>query len=276
MNKTLSKSPIVEIVAELRWGQQPDTTIQLQQSAAGVPVPLIAMNSSKLDEFFMRFGGEVYQQGFQRAERMVPSGFPLMLFQPVYRYRKSSETDGSVLYQAGPGLFSANAIPPYRSWNEFSPVVQSGIEALLRARDSTELNAPFTSVSLRYIDAFGPDLTEGHDIESFLRDVLGIFVSMPAGLSKLITHGQKVKPLIQLALPLANNMNMNLGVGMGMVNNEVAIIMDTTVSTSEVISADITSVMTTLHAARAVIHELFFNLTAPIQHLMQPLENEQL
>lgn len=271
MNKTFSKAPLVEIVAELRWVQQLGTMNQAQQPA-GVQVPLMAMNSSRLDEFFMRFGGEVYQHGFQRAERVVPPGFPMILFQPVFRYRKSTVTDGSALYQAGPGLFSANAIPPYRSWDEFAPVVQSGIDALLKARDETEKKLPFTSVSLRYIDAFGPELTEGRDIESFIKNVLGISVTLPMGLSKLIAPGQKVKPLLQLALPLANNMSMNIGIGEGMVNNEVAIVMDTTVATLGEVSADTNSAMETLHAARAVIHEMFFDLTAPIQPLMLPVE----
>jgi len=261
-------------VAELRWGQQP-AMVQAQQPP-GVQVPFMAMNSSRLDEFFMRLGGEVYQKGFQRAERLVPPNFPMMLFQPVFRYRKSTETDGSALYQAGPGLFSANAIPPYRTWDEFSPVVQNGIDALLKARDEAERKLPFTSVSLRYIDAFGPELTEGRDIELFIREVFGISVTLPVGLSKLVAAGQKVKPLLQLALPLAKSMSMNVMIGEGMVNNEVAIIMDTTVATSEEVSADSNSVMEALHAARAVIHEMFFDLTAPIQPLMQPVGTGQL
>lgn len=220
----------------------------------------------------MRFGGEVYQQGFQRAERIVPSGFPMMIYQPVFRYRKSTETDGSALYQTGPGLFSANAIPPYRSWDEFAPVVQSGIDALLNARDEAEKNFPFTSVSLRYIDAFGPELTEGLDVESFIRDILGITIGLPVGLSKIVAPSQKIKPHLQLALPLANNMSMNVVIAEGVVNSEVAIVMDTTVSTSGEVAADSNSAMETLHAARAIIHEMFFDLTAPIQHRMQPVE----
>jgi uncharacterized protein (TIGR04255 family) len=275
MNMTFSKAPLVEIVAELRWGQQPDATIQAHQPA-GVQVPLMAMSSSRLDEFFMRLGGEVYQQGFQLAERLVPPNFPMMLFQPVYRYRKSTGTGGPALYQAGPGLFSANAIPPYRTWDDFSPVVRSGIDALLKARDEAERKFPFTSVSLRYIDAFGPELTEGRDIESFLREVFGIFVTLPVGLSKLVAADQKVKPLLQLALPLAKSMNMNVMIGEGMVNNEVAVVMDTTVATSGEVPADSNSVMEALHAARAVIHEMFIDLTEPIQNLMKPVGTGQL
>jgi uncharacterized protein (TIGR04255 family) len=269
MNITFSKAPLVEIVAELRWSQQPEVMLQGQQSA-GTTSPLIAMNSSGLDEFFMRFGGEVYQQGFQQTERIVPSGFPMMLFSPVVRYRKSDETYGSALYQAGPGMFSANAIPPYQSWDKFSPVVKSGIDALLKTRGTTDSNLPFTSVSLRYINAFGPELTQGRDIESFVRDVIGISVTLPLSISKLVAVGQKIKPLFQLAIPLANNMGMNILIGEGVVHNQNTILMDITVVTSGEISADSNSAMNTLHAARAVIHDMFIELTTPIHSLMQP------
>ena len=38
----------------------------------------------------MRFGAKVASEGYGRFERVVPAGFPLMSFQPVYRYRKST------------------------------------------------------------------------------------------------------------------------------------------------------------------------------------------
>ncbi len=269
MTTTFSKAPLVEIVAEFRWSQKPDVMLQSQQPA-GIPAPLMAMNSSRFDEFFMRFGGEVYKEGFQRAERIVPAGFPLMLYQPVFRYRKSTDADGSALYQTGAGMFSAHAIPPYRSWDEFAPVVQAGIDALLNAREESEKALPFTSVSLRYIDAFRSELTGGRDAESFIRDVLGIAIGLPNGLSKLVAPGKKVKPMLQLSLPLANNMSMNVGIAEGIVNSETAIVMDTTVSTSVEVPAERNSAMDTLHSARSIIHEMFFDLTTTIQPLMQP------
>ena len=231
---------------------------------------VLSVNSSSLDEFFMRLGGEIYQQGFQRAERVVPPGFPFMLFQPVYRYRKATDQDASVLYQAGAGMFSANAIPPYQSWDAFSPTVEAGVEALLKTRSDAEQGMPFSSISLRYLDAFGPAFTEGKSIGAFVRDVLGIKLDLPEGLLKHVAQGQNVKPAIQLALPLPNGMTMNIGIGEGMVNNELTIIMDTTVGTMVETAPDKASAMAALNAARAVIHEMFFDLTKPIERLMQP------
>lgn len=266
---TFKNAPLVEIIAELRWNPQPPPP---QITGGGnAPVAVMSVNTNSFDEFFMRFGGEVYQQGFQRAERIVPAGFPIMLFQPIYRYRKATDLDASVLYQVGAGIFSANAIPPYQSWDDFSPTVEAGIEAMLKIRSDAERAAPFSSVSLRYLDAFGPNFTQGRDTGTFIREVLGIKLDLPEGLSKHVAPGKKFKPAIQLALPLPNGMIMNVGVGEGMVNNEVTIIMDTTVGTTTEIAADKMSAMSALNAARSVIHEMFFDLTKPIAGLMQPV-----
>ena len=249
MTVTFGNAPLVEIIAELRWNPQPPPS----QMAGGVAGPMVVMavNANSLDEFFMRFGGEVYQQGFQRAERVVPTGFPFMLFQPVYRYRKSTDQDSSVLYQAGAGMFSANAIPPYQSWDAFSPTVEAGIDALLKTRSDAERSIPFSSISLRYIDAFRAALTQGRDIGMFVKDVLGIKLELPEGISKHVAPGQSAKPSLQLAIPLTNGMTMNIGLGEGMVNNELAIIMDTTVGTLSDTAPDKTSAMAALNAARA-------------------------
>lgn len=270
MTVSFENAPLVEIIAELRWNPQP-LPPQAVGGVGSAPMTVMAVNTNSFDEFFMRFGGEVYQHGFQRAERVVPTGFPLMMFQPVYRYRKSADSDASVLYQAGVGMFSANAIPPYRSWDSFSPKVEAGIEALLKTRSDLERDIPFSSISLRYLDAFGPALTAGRDIGAFIRDVLGITLELPDGISKHVLPGQTVKPFLQLAMPLANGMTMNVGIGEGMVNNEAAIIMDTTVGTSSDTAPDKSSVMAALNAARSVIHEMFFQLTKPIEDLMLPI-----
>lgn len=267
MNITFSNAPLIEIIAELRWGHNPNSSAQAQPG-----VPVLVLNSSKLDEFFMRFGGEIYQNGFQKTERLVPSDFPLMLYQPVYRYRKDSETDGAVLYQTGPGIFSANAIPPYKSWDVFSPVVRSGIEALLRSRDDAEKESPFTTVSLRYIDAFGPKLTQGMDVETFLRDTLGVSIGLPEAISKVIAPNMKVKPHIQLQLPINDNTIMNLTLAEAMVNNDLSIIMDSTVVTSGDIAPTADVVMNSLNESRNIIHDMFINLTTKISKLMVPVE----
>lgn len=267
MNITFSNAPLIEIVAELRWAHNPASATQIQPG-----VPVLVLNSSKLDEFFMRFGGEIYHSGFQKTERLVPSEFPMMLHQPIFRYRKDSGTDGAVLYQTGPGIFSANAIPPYKSWDIFSPVVQSGVEALLRSRDEIEKEFSFNTISLRYIDAFGPTLTQGMDVETFLREILGVTIGLPEAISNVIAPDMKVKPHIQLSLPINETTTMNLTLAEAMVNNDLAIIMDCTVVTSGEIAPTADAVMSALNASHNLIHDMFINLTSKINQLMTQVE----
>jgi uncharacterized protein (TIGR04255 family) len=268
MSTIFGNAPLVEIIAELRWGEAP----QIVTDTPGriVQLPTLTVNSTRVEEFFMRFGGEIYQLGFNSAERIVPAGFPLIPFQPVYRYRKGGGSSSPELFQVGSGLFSANAIPPYKSWDSFVPILERGIDALLRARDEADRATPFAGVSLRYIDAFGSEFTEGRSVGAFLTEVLGISIGLPPAISKHIRPGDSVKPLIHLSVPLSNNMVMNLRVAEGLVNNVSAIILDTTVAATTEVSAERLLVMDALNSAHSVIHETFMALTEAIHPLMKP------
>src|SRR5215471_16972408 len=153
--------PLVELIGELRWGS----------SGSSFPLP-----PGSHEEFFMRFGSRAGAVGYERVERLVPPGFPAPPFQAVYRFRKKAPETGTTLYQVGAGVFTANITPPYESWQEFRPVVEEGVDILLETRNPSEKDTPFTSASLRYIDAFGYQLTEGRSTAAFLRDVLGFAV----------------------------------------------------------------------------------------------------
>ena len=220
----------------------------------------------------MRFGGACYQHGFQRAERLVPNGFPSIFGQPVFRYKKGSEEVSSELYQVGPGLFTANAIPPYKSWVDFSPVVKDGVGALLLARNQAEKEVAFSKVSLRYIDAFGPSLTKGMPLEDFVSEVLGFNVALPLPVSSLVAQGQKAKVFVQLNFATANGMSVNMTVGEGQANNSPVVVLDTTVSSITPVDPNTDAVMTTLGAARTIIHDMFFKLTENIQSEMNPIK----
>lgn len=267
MNITFNNAPLVEIVAELRW-TPPNQHMLTPQVNGGVPVSIFVSND--FEEFFMRFGGECYQHDFKRTERLVPSGFPSIVGQPVFRYKKGSEE--SELYQVGPGLFTANATPPYKSWNEFSPVVKNGVDALLLARNPAEKEVAFSKVSLRYIDAFGPSLTKGMPLEDFVSEVLGFKVGLPLPVSSLIAQGQKAKVFVQLNFATANGMSVNVTVGEGQANNSPVVILDTTVSSITPVDPNADSVMAALATARSIIHDMFVKITENIHSEMNPIK----
>ena len=140
MDITFSKAPLIELIAELRWTPQGSTSIAPAPPQPG-PAPTLFLGGGKQEEFYMRFGAALYNQGFNRSERLSPPGFPFILQQPVYRFLSEAEDKKSVIYQVGFGIFSVHAVPPYRSWSQFLPLVTKGIGILLESRlqaDSTQ------------------------------------------------------------------------------------------------------------------------------------------
>lgn len=276
MSLSFQNAPLVELIAELRWNVP--SGVGLQSAVMGnQPTPphfLAVVQPHAIENFLMRVGGEVYQRGYRSAERLVPPGVPIMLHQVVSRYRGSEPGKTSTMYQAGVGVFTANAVPPYRNWDEFAPIVSDGVKALLAAREPEGALPPFTSVSLRYINAFRETLTQAHDISSFLSDVLGFEVQMPAAISGKIKAGERAKPTVQLAVPLTNGMQLNIGAGEGLVNNERGLLMELSVSAAGAVPADHSSLMDVMVAAHQVIHDVFVEITKPIHKLMKPSEKE--
>jgi hypothetical protein len=65
----------------------------------------VVLGDNKTEEFLMRLGVELYQSSFRLSERLVMPGFPWIPGQPVVRYKADSQTQKSVLYQAGFGVF---------------------------------------------------------------------------------------------------------------------------------------------------------------------------
>lgn len=264
MGLSFKNPPLVELIAELRWG------FPIPTQVTGVGAILIStLSANQYEEFFMRFGSKVAAAGFSRFERIVPPGFPFLPYQPVYRYRYVSEDQGVKLYQLGSGIFSANITPPYQSWEHFKPVVAQGVEMLLESLSDEQKNQPFVAASLRYIDAFKDDLTQERSIRDFMADVLDIKVSLPEAITRHAPASSSIEPLLQLTIPVSSGF-LNLTVANGAFNNERAIIMDTTVSTTQGLQPTKEEIMSVFDNAHHLIHELFIGLTKPLEELMKP------
>lgn len=219
----------------------------------------------------MRLGAKLHLAGFPAVERLVPPNFVTLLYQPIYRYKRAEEPS-PVLYQAGAGLFSAHGIPPYHSWEEFAPFVENGISALLESRDPKEKEAPLGTVSLRYINAFQHDLTQGKSGPAFIEDVLGIHVVVPDMIAKFGKSGRTPQYSLQTALPISDDTVLRMNLAEGQVHSNPAVVMDTTISCSRGVTPRVPELMKVLHSGHAVIHEIFVKMTAPIHELMKPSE----
>lgn len=257
--------PLVELIAELRWALP---AVPVPQQGVMVPVQVATMNAH--EEFFMRFAAKVSKDGFDSFERVVPSGFPTFPYQPVYRYRYGAPDMGTALYQLGAGLYSANITPPYDNWEKFKPVVARGLEAMLNSRPAVEANSPFSVCSLRYIDAFHEDLTEGMSSHQFATEVLGFQLDPPPVVKSLVASGNVVRPTAEFLIPLGDNLSMVLKVGDGNVNGNPALIVDTAVVFAAEVDARVDAAMSVLDNAHDIIRKVFLQMTEKFHLKMRP------
>jgi uncharacterized protein (TIGR04255 family) len=259
--------PLVELIAELRWGSP--------LSAAQPLGTIVFAAPGSHEEFFMRFGQKAALLGYERAERILPAGFPAMPFQVIYRFRKKSPEEGTSIYQIGSGVFSANITPPYHSWEDFKPIVEAGVRTLLDTRNPTEKAMPFTSATLRYLNAFGNRFTEQQSIAGFVRNVLGFRVDLPASVQSEVSSNAEPTASFQLNIPLKSGQQMRLAIGEGLVGGEQAAVMDLTVGTEEGIPPTSADVMAVLDTANTVAHRVFINTTTSLSEKMGAITGEK-
>lgn len=272
-DESFENAPLVEIVAELRWTPADLSLVPQPPGAPGLAIA--ATQPASLDQLFNTFNGELYQKGFTRIERLVPAGFPAVLHQPIFRFRK--DDNDPALFQIGLGLFSANGLQPYRSWTEFRPTVELGVAALLKGRVQADQQQPFSLHSLRYIDAFGADLLAGQSIARFVSDTLGVSVDLPAAIGGLIDSPDSVKSQLQLAIPIkGSKKTMELAIGEGTLNvapSTPRLIMQMTI-TEQGIDAEASKIMDAFDSSRKIIHETFIEITKSIHPLMKPRQKQ--
>jgi uncharacterized protein (TIGR04255 family) len=261
----------VELIAELRWDFGRTLPPGQGQGLAGLFLAL----SGQQEEFFMRFGLKAGAVGFDLVERVVPHGFPAMPFQVIYRFRKKGQEHGTTLYQVGAGVFSANTTPPYRFWADFKPILEQGIRLLLESRNPSEKQMPFTGASLRYINAFGSKFTEGYPTPTFIRDVLGFAVNVPASVQDEIAPDNEAKPSLQLVIPLKSGQQMNLALSEALVSGEQAILMDLTVYAQTQTSPTEADLMAVFETAHEVAHRIFVGTTKKLHNKMELLQGDE-
>jgi uncharacterized protein (TIGR04255 family) len=268
--------PLVELIAELRWGSgDVISPAAAGQRAGGVLLGL----SGQHEEFFTRFASKAGTIGFDLVERVIPPGFPALPFQVVYRFRKKGQIEGqeqgTTLYQVGPGVFSANSTPPYRFWDDFEPVLEQGIRLLLESRTPAEKDLPFTGATLRYINAFGAKYTRGQSMPAFVRDILGFAVDLPTTVQEEIPPDREAKPSLQLMIPLKSGQEMNLILTEAIVKSEQALLMDLAVYTQTRTPPIESGVITVFQTAHEVAHRVFVGITKKLSDVMELIEGDE-
>jgi uncharacterized protein (TIGR04255 family) len=259
-----SNPPLVELVAELRWVPGVSGASVPPSGPINIQFPIASM-----EESFEKFRQSVATKGFAVSERLVPPGFPTLPFSVAQRFRKPSSAENYV-YQIGMGVFSANALPPYRSWDSFRPIVNEGVETLLASRHSSDNGN--ISVILRYLDVFSDDLTEGLKSFDFLNSVLGIRLTLPPVLMDQVESHQELRAGIQLAFPLKDGLSMNIGFQDATVAGKTGLLMTTEVFTINPVNAELGKIMQNFDKAHDYIRVTFVGLTKKIHDKMKPVE----
>jgi len=268
MKERFDNPPLLEIIAELRWD------IPSNSSHPGMPMPVLPAQSQVLEAEIEGFSKHIADLGFRNAERLVPPGFPWMMGEPAFRYKCSEADDTtaerlkkSTIFQVGAGVFTANAVPPYTSWDDFEPLVRSGVEGLFNMHFASGKPSSFRP-TLRYVDVFKEEFTHGLPLQEFLRDIMGISLSLPDALSSRSEDKATQVPMLHVVVPLAFG-RMTLEFFDGFVNGDKAYVMDMAVHFEGLAFNNIEDLMNAFSQARNVIHETFVNLTKPIHSLMK-------
>jgi uncharacterized protein (TIGR04255 family) len=275
------KPPLVELIAELRWGAPifgivpggaGGFAFQTPIGPDGQPQAVEFAIAATYDSFFMRFAVEAYRLGFTIQERVAPPNSILMPYQTVWRWRKP-DVDGLFL-QLGAGVFTVNGGPPgYSHWGNFVSTVQLGVAGLLAALDSYPGARPtsFSQTLLRYIDLFDGQLAKNKPPLQFFHEVMGLKIELPEVVSKLASTNGVVIPMLNLQIPIKDG-TLTVTFGNGVVKGQNGHIFDSTVVRNVAVALASDAVAESFTASHAVTNELFMALTKPLHEEMEPLK----
>ena len=159
-------APLIEVIAEIHWNLKPLTVVP----------------TAKLDPYFDVFRDafvqSVEQLSLTNIEDIIPSDVPLEVLphQPRLRLRKAPET--WPLAQIGPGVLTANIVPPYQGWQEFRTFIGEVVALLFSSYPLAERTLKVEKLHLRYIDGFG-DAFGIEKYVDFVEEMLGVVSPVP-------------------------------------------------------------------------------------------------
>lgn len=212
------KAPVVEVIAEVLWELKPIL-------GAGLAY----------DPFFDVFAEEFFKQiqksGYKHDQMIVPPDVPreILAHKPILRIRE--EKDKWPLYQVGPGIFTANVTPPYKGWEDFSPVAKKGLDVLFKSYPDADKYLKPKTVRLVYINAFGED--NGYKNQrQFLDEGLNFSLKLPEEILNNHVQDEDVNSIAEFNFKLKEleNSHVSLKIGSGLHNGKEAMIVENRIS----------------------------------------------
>ncbi|WP_426201893.1 TIGR04255 family protein [Pseudomonas sp. TWP3-1] len=268
MTQRFANPPLVELVAEIRWGE----AASAKEGGGNIPFAILG---DAFDKHASAVTSALSAIGYGNSERLIPHGFPVPSGVPIVRFtyaggddKAGSDQLSSTVLQLGSGLFTVNAVQPYKSWADFSPIVEKGITQLL----STQRGAVSGyTLTLRYVDAFKKELTGDLSHEEFLSEVLGIKISLPDAFGEHATSAKVAIPVIQIVVPLELG-QLQMQLADGKIESEPVYLMEIVVHYERQVAPDVAAIMDAFSQGRKIVHDLFLKLTIPLHERMKPIE----
>jgi len=213
--------PLVEVICEVHWQIQDISIIP----GGGVD-PQFAV-------FSEQFAQAAGKNGFRLREDLAPAEVPIEFLarKPTQRYRSGPNT--WPLYQIGPGIFTANIVPPYQGWNSFRKALHAGFDMAYASYPIADKLFQIRHVVLRYLNGF----TARHGLESlsaFLRTGFNIRADAPDSFKKQFVEGARdITYLLETRFGTASPLGglCAIKIAPGKVKNDNAVILELRIST---------------------------------------------
>lgn len=265
MSESFPNAPLVELMVEVQWHHP----AQVDDDQAGQDQASDRLRDEEFAGLYEEISRGLAREGHTRSERLIPRGMQVDLHSPLYRYTDSGNDAGKIVYQVGPGIFSINAVPPYKSWEDFRPAVVSGLRVLFDSLAVSGSPSEASSLELRYIDAFRDEFLEGATRQEFLAKTLGFGITLPEALARQLASNYDPKFFLQFTAPLISGGDFSIRAGEAIVRNDKAVVLDMSVTRSSNIIWQVEDLVTNLDAAHEVINSSFLELTKPVHHILR-------
>lgn len=213
MDYLYEKAPLVEVIAEIHWALKKIDTAP----------------DAKIDPYYDLFKDEfLAYMKLEDIQELVPNIVPLEILPNQPRLRLRSAPGQWPLAQLGPGIITANIVPPYNGWKSFEPFLHKLVEGLLSKYPVVEKTLRIDKLHLRYIDAFDENFGFSHYAE-FASKMLGINLPLSEDFINLsVKKGTDVTYLLENrflnATPEGSSGTLKLSPGQK--NNKSALIME--------------------------------------------------
>ena len=164
-----SNAPLVEVIAEIGW------------SLKKIDVVPDAMLDPYYDLFREQYLEQSNKVGLSEVRELIPDIVPIELTPGQPRIQLRSKSGNWPLVQIGPGLLTANIVPPYEGWAAFEEFLYESVGRLFSAYPISERTLRIDRLHLRYIDSFDEKFgfNDFATFPEFAKDKLGINVTLP-------------------------------------------------------------------------------------------------